>query len=96
MTKDDTACWRQEIDGIDKEILSLLNRRARCAVKIGQAKRARGEPIHDPQREEAVKLSLRSRNEGPLSHSAVEKIFGEIISACRLLEEDQSEKRGTS
>ncbi|MDR2111645.1 MAG: chorismate mutase, partial [Candidatus Accumulibacter sp.] len=34
---------RGEIDAIDEKLLELLNRRARCAQKVGECKARRGE-----------------------------------------------------
>lgn len=36
--------WRTEIDEVDRELLRLLNRRARLAIKVGALKRAAGRP----------------------------------------------------
>ena len=37
---------RAEIDGIDAELLNLLNQRARCAQKVGEIKAEHGEAGH--------------------------------------------------
>jgi len=34
---------RDEIDGIDGQLLELLNKRARCAQKVGEIKAKHGE-----------------------------------------------------
>ncbi len=36
----DIEHWRSEIDEIDKELLRLLNMRARLAIKVGILKKA--------------------------------------------------------
>jgi len=77
---------RAQIDGLDAEILRLLNERARCAVAIGEIKRSRNDQCYVPERERAVYDALRQRNEGPLPDPAVKAIFREIISAVRSLE----------
>ena len=79
--------YRKEIDQIDNEILSLLNRRALLALKIGEIKRNRNEAIHVPEREAAILQGLRTLNPGPLSGEAVEEIFQTIIKRVRGLEE---------
>jgi len=79
--------YRKEIDQIDNEILSLLNRRALLALKIGELKRTRNEAIHVPERETAILQGLRTLNPGPLSGDAVTEIFQTIIKQVRGLEE---------
>ncbi len=46
--------WRAEIDSVDDELLSLINKRARLAVEVVILKRAAGIPITDPEREREV------------------------------------------
>jgi hypothetical protein len=41
----DIEHWRREIDEIDKEILRLLNLRARLAIKVGTLKKAADLPF---------------------------------------------------
>lgn len=72
---------RRRIDAIDSQVLDLLNRRARIAVRIGELKRSNGLPLYAPEREQAVLARLKRRNKGPLSQVAVEAIFREIIGA---------------
>lgn len=70
--------WRTELDSIDNELLRLLNRRARVAVKAGAA-----EPIAQTgDAEEALERACRA-NAGPLGEQAVAKIFRRIFSETR-------------
>jgi len=85
--------FREEIDRIDKQLLSLLNQRARLAIDIGELKRARNEPVYVPEREEAILKGLQATNDGPLSNSAVLKIFRGIIEQVRSLELERHEKK---
>jgi chorismate mutase-like protein len=79
---------RDRIDRIDGELLRLLNERAVAAQAIGRLKRARDEPIHVPEREQAVLERLARSNHGPLSGEAVRTVFEAIIGQIRALEED--------
>ena len=85
--------FRQEIDRMDVEILSLLNQRALMALRIGELKRQRNEPIHVPEREDAILSGLRGANPGPLSGTAVTRIFQTIIEQVRGLEQEQHEEK---
>ncbi|MFN2494249.1 MAG: chorismate mutase, partial [Pyrinomonadaceae bacterium] len=58
----DIEYWRTEIDEIDRELLRLLNRRARLAMKVGALKRVAGLPCCDPDRERVVLGTLRQAN----------------------------------
>jgi chorismate mutase len=78
--------WRAEIDEVDRELLRLLNRRARLAIKVGILKKAAGIPCSDPDREHVVLNTLRQVNTGPLDSRAVSKIFRRIIGESRQVE----------
>ena len=74
---------RREVDKIDKQLLSLVNQRAKLVVRIGEVKRASGTLAYDPNREQKIVATLASANKGPLGDSVVSSVFREIISGCR-------------
>jgi chorismate mutase len=80
--------WRTEIDEIDRELLRLLNRRARLAMKVGTLKRAAGLPYCDPERERVVLGRLQQANTGPLDQRAIRKLFQRIIGESRRVESE--------
>ncbi|HJX93800.1 MAG TPA: chorismate mutase [Pyrinomonadaceae bacterium] len=82
----DIEHWRSEIDEIDKELLRLLNMRARLAVKVGTLKKAADLPYCDPERERYVLGRLQNLNDGPLDERAVVKLFRRIIRESRRVE----------
>src|SRR6185295_8679434 len=75
--------WRSEIDEVDRELLRLLNRRARLAAKVGRLKLAAGLPFCDPEREGLVLRRLQQANPGPLDHVAIGKVFRRIMHESR-------------
>ena len=89
---------RADIDAIDREIQSLLNRRAGCAQRVAdiklaevQAAREQGDGdaevvYYRPEREAQVLRGIMNRNEGPLADGTVAHIFREVMSACLALE----------
>ena len=79
---------RDRIDAIDDDILRLVNQRAQLAREIGGLKG--GGPIYRPEREAQVVHRLQDSNPGPLPAGAVVRLFTEIISACRALEQTLS------
>jgi chorismate mutase len=82
----DIEHWRNEIDEIDREILRLLNMRARLAIKVGALKKAADLPFCDPERERYVLGRLQELNDGPLDERAVGKLFRRIILESRRVE----------
>jgi len=82
----DIEHWRNEIDQIDREILRLLNMRARLAIKVGNLKKAADLPLCDPDRERYVLGRLQDLNDGPLDQDAVGKLFRRIIRESRRVE----------
>ena len=79
---------RAEIDGIDNQLLDLLNRRARCAQTVGEIKASHGDAgfIYRPERESQVLRRIQEMNPGPLSNDSVTWFFREVMSACLSLE----------
>ncbi len=75
--------WRAEIDAVDLELLRLLNRRARLALKVGESKRSAGLALCDREREREVIARVCRANEGPLDERAVALIFRRIIREAR-------------
>lgn len=80
---------REAIDGVDTELLGLLNRRMELAVEVGRLKRARGLPLFCPGREEEIFERLGKANEGPLPEDSLRSIYREILAASRFIQELQ-------
>jgi chorismate mutase len=78
--------WRAEIDSIDNELLRLINRRARLAVRVGMFKQRAGLPLCDRDREREVLAHAQCVNLGPLDDQAVAKIFRRIIYESRRIQ----------
>lgn len=79
---------RSEIDNIDSQILSLLNKRAGYVIEIGEIKKKEGSPIWVNSREEQVYTRLKEENTGPFPQHALRNVFREIMSASLCLEEE--------
>ncbi len=77
---------REQIDGVDRDLLALLNRRAGLALQVGEIKKHEGSVAFRPEREAQVIAGLKSANPGPLQSDSVAPIWREIMSACRALE----------
>ncbi len=83
------AIVRQQIDGLDRQLLGLLNQRARYAQQVGEIKARHGEAgfIYRPEREAQVLQRIQEINSGPLSNESVTWFFREVMSACLSLEQ---------
>ena len=82
---DDIDKLRTEIDALDGELVALLQRRARLAQRIGALKG--GASAYRPEREAEVLRRVAARDANPLPAAALTRVFREVISACRGLEQ---------
>ncbi len=77
---------RVRIDGLDAQIVTLLNARAACALEIGRVKESLGWQIYQPAREREVLHHVGAVNGGPLDREAITRLFERIIDEARRLE----------
>ena len=82
----DLAALRMQIDTIDAELLTLLNRRANVAELVGEVKKRDGTPFFRPDRVAQVIEKIQTANLGPLKNDHVAAVWREIMSACLALE----------
>lgn len=78
--------WRRRIDEIDRKLVELLNERSRCALEIGKLKQAANLPLYQPEREKEVLQNAEQSNPGPLTDSAIRRLFERIIDEARSAE----------
>ena len=84
---DDLDSLRTEIDAVDREIVELLNRRAKLGLAAGKAKMRSGLPITDMDREREVMIRVAMSNSGPLPQDALLALYRQLIETIRRLEE---------
>lgn len=77
---------RRRIDGVDAQLLRLLNRRASFALRVGALKKRQGRRLFDPRRERAILRRMSHANHGPLTAAAVQAIYREVLRQIRRLE----------
>ena len=83
----DLRDFRNRLDQIDDQILTLLHQRAEIVRKVGELKADTGEEnVYVPHREKEILARLRAKNQDQFPAGALETIYTEIISACRALE----------
>ena len=77
---------RENIDSIDREIVDLLNKRAKMSLGVGRWKAAHHEPIYKPFREQEVLNKIAGSSPGPLPDKHLRTIYREIMSSSRHLQ----------
>jgi chorismate mutase len=81
---------REAIDRVDEVLVRLLNQRAKYAIEIGEIKGVLQLPIYSPDREKQVLENIERWSDGPLSDSAVRRLFERIIDESRRVEREAS------
>ena len=80
---DPLVSFREEITGVDLELLQLVNRRIELVRRLHEYKLAEGLPLRDAAREQALVRELRQHNPGPLSGAGVEALFRFVLDLTR-------------
>lgn len=83
---DELVRLRRKINAIDDEIIAKLEKRASIAKEIGALKQERDISIRDFSREQEVIDSLATKDLQYLHLADIEKIYKEIMGACRHVE----------
>ena len=82
---------RRAIDTLDAGIQKLLTRRAEHAQAIAGVKQGgKDGSVYRPEREAQILHKVKARNRGPLRDENLTRIYREIVSSCRALEQDLS------
>ncbi len=84
---DELDALRDQIDALDREIVRLLNDRARLGLAAGKAKSQAGRPIADQDREREVLVRVAMANNGPLPQDALLSLYRHLIETIKRLEE---------
>lgn len=80
---------RERIDVLDRQLVELLNERARAARMVGQLKAATALPVYEPNREKIVYANVRAANQGPLPDIELQHIYERIIDVMRALQRNE-------
>src|SRR3954465_15879608 len=76
---------REKIDAIDARLVKLPAERGRVVEQVGHVKQGVG--VYRPDREAEVLRRVAELNPGPIPDHALQRIYTEIMSACRALED---------
>jgi chorismate mutase/prephenate dehydratase len=91
---DELEALRSEIDALDREIVSLLNRRAALGLAAGKTKIQSGRPISDDEREREVMVRVAMANDGPIPQDALLALYRQLIDTIKRLEEIEKSGSG--
>ncbi|HEY3707581.1 MAG TPA: chorismate mutase [Terracidiphilus sp.] len=80
---------RKRIDVLDRQLVALLNERARAAQMVGHLKAATSLPVYEPNREKLVYANVRAVNQGPLPDIELTHIYERIIDVMRALQRNE-------
>jgi|SRR5580693_5306668 chorismate mutase len=80
---------RNRIDVLDRQLVELLNERARAALLIGHLKAATSLPVYEPAREKVIYSNVRENNKGPLPDIELTHIYERIIDVMRALQRNE-------
>ncbi|HZL69190.1 MAG TPA: chorismate mutase [Candidatus Limnocylindrales bacterium] len=85
----DIEDWRQKIDDVDRQLVRLINERARCAHEIGKLKRNSAMPIYEPDREKIIFQNIARINAGPLSDVQLRQVYERLVDVMRQLQREE-------
>jgi chorismate mutase len=82
---------RERVDEVDRELIRVLNERARIVQEIVTIKAEAGKPLFDPKREEEILRRAVESNEKPIYDTSMREIFELIVHRIRDLEIQRGE-----
>lgn len=87
--------YRQAIDQIDTQILSLLVERMHIAHEVGRYKKAHRVTVEDRQREQTILDRLAEMADDPLTREYITEIFTAIFHAAKDIQQKQQSASST-
>ncbi len=85
----DIAGLRLKIDELDRQLVRLINERARCADEIGKLKRNSSLPIYEPDRERIIFNNIQRENHGPLTEVQLRQIYERLVDVMRQIQKEE-------
>lgn len=74
---------RTDIDGLDEQIVALLDERARYVLEMRQVKDEAALDIYDPAREQEIYEKLAALNNGPLADEDLRRIYSTLLEVMK-------------
>ncbi len=85
-TEDRLQPLRDRIADLDRQIIDLINARAKVVVEVGKIKARENAEVFHPRQEKEVYRRIEALNTGPLPSSVFRALYREIMSGCLALE----------
>ena len=82
---------RGRVDEVDRELIHILNERARIVQELVAIRAEAGKALFDPKREEEILRKVAEENEGPIYDTSMREIFELILHRIRDLEVQRGE-----
>lgn len=84
----DLSKLREQIDQADRDLVKALVKRYDLVMEVGRVKRASGQAVFDPKREEQVLDKITNLAQRPEYEAALRAVYQEIMDQAKRLEED--------
>ena len=83
MSDDVVNGLREEITAIDREIVTLVNRRLAAVARLKRHKDEHGIAFVDPEREERMVAERVGENPGPLTEAGLRAFYAELLALTK-------------
>ncbi|MGD9679461.1 MAG: bifunctional 3-deoxy-7-phosphoheptulonate synthase/chorismate mutase [Vulcanibacillus sp.] len=93
MSNQELERLRVIVDGINLELLNLINKRAQTIQEIGNIKTKQGLPRFDPIREKEMINKIIEHNLGPFDDNTIRHLFKQIFKASLDLQQEENNKK---
>ncbi len=92
MSNKELDVLRDQLDGLNLQLLNLINKRAEVVQEIGRVKEKQGVNRFDPVRERVMLDQIENNHEGPLDLASIKHIFKEIFKLGLDLQDEDKKK----
>lgn len=74
---------REQLDGVDRQIVALFEQRMNLCGQVAESKRGTGKAVYDPEREKEKIAAVRGMTKNPFHELAVEELFTQLMAVSR-------------
>ncbi len=79
----DLLACRKELDGIDRQIVELFEKRMKICGDVARSKIESGKAVHDPEREQQKLAAVKELAHGDFNQQAVQELFAQMMTISR-------------
>ncbi len=79
----DLLACRKELDGIDRQIVELFEKRMKICGDVAQSKIESGKAVFDPERENQKLAAVKEQAHGEFNQQAVQELFAQMMTISR-------------